>query len=146
MLKNYTIDWNNNGKSKTTEQNAVIKDIKNNAWVTVRNDWFLGHEWGDLPIIFTSEEVMSENYWQIASRVTKKSLFTVTNVLFYFLRPWTHKIADFAIVARDGLFWFSIATSLQLFCDITRTRVTGIVTSYSPIVLARANWRKGDLH
>ena len=55
-------------------------------------------------------------------------------------------IADFAIVARDGLFWFSIVTSLQLFCDVTRTRVTGIVTSYSSIVLARANWRKGDLH
>ena len=28
--------------------------------------------------------VTSENHWQITSRVTKKSLFTVTNVLFYF--------------------------------------------------------------
>ena len=36
-------------------------------------------------MIFTSDEVTSENYWQIASRVTPKSLFTVTNVLFYFL-------------------------------------------------------------
>ena len=62
------------------------------------------------------------------------------------LCPWTHKIADLAIVARDGLFWFSIVTSLQLFCDVTRTRVTGIVTSYSSIVLARTNWRQGDLH
>ena len=49
-------------------------------WITI-----FGHEWGDLPIIFTSDEVTSENHWQIASRVTKKSLFTVTNVLFYFL-------------------------------------------------------------
>ena len=68
-------------------------DIKNNAWVTMNND-FLGHEWGDLPIIFTSDKVTSENCWQIASRVTQKSLFMVTNVLFYFLHailcPWTH--------------------------------------------------------
>ena len=55
-------------------------------------------------------------------------------------------IADFAIVAKDGLLWFSIVTSLQLICDVTRTRVTGIVTSYSSIVLARGNWRKCDLH
>ena len=114
-------------------------------WITI-----LGHSSGILPIIFKSDEVMSENYWQIASRVTQKSLFTVTDVLFYFLhtilRPWMHKIVDFAIVARDGLFWFSIVTSLQLFCDITRTRVTGIVTSYSLIVLACANWHKGDLN
>ena len=54
--------------------------IKNNARVTVNND-FLGHEWGDLPMIF----VTSENHWQIESRVTQKSLFTATNVLFYFL-------------------------------------------------------------
>ena len=36
-------------------------------------------------MIFTSDEVTSENHWQITSRVTKISLFTVTNVLFYFL-------------------------------------------------------------
>ena len=44
-------------------------DIKNNAWVTVNNDFL----------------VTSENHWQITSRVTKISLFLVTNVLFYFL-------------------------------------------------------------
>ena len=36
-------------------------DIKNNAGVTVNND-FLGLEWGDLPMIFTSDEVASENH------------------------------------------------------------------------------------
>ena len=36
-------------------------------------------------MIFTSDEVTSENHWQITSRVTKTALFTVTNVLFYFL-------------------------------------------------------------
>ena len=39
-------------------------------------------------------------------------------------------IANFAIVAKDCLFWFSIVTSLQLICDVMRTWVTGIVTLY----------------
>ena len=49
-------------------------------WTTI-----FGHEWGDLPMILTSDEVMSENHWWISSRVTIKWLFTVTNVLFDFL-------------------------------------------------------------
>ena len=36
-------------------------------------------------MFFTSAEVMSENLWQITSRATKKSLFVVTSVSFYFL-------------------------------------------------------------
>ena len=55
-------------------------------------------------------------------------------------------IAEFAIVAKDGLFWLRIVKSPQLICDVTQTWGTGIVTSYSSIVLASANWRKGDLH
>ena len=55
-------------------------------------------------------------------------------------------IDDFAIVPKDGLFWFSIVTSLPLICDIMRTWVTGIVTSFLSIALSRANWCKGDLH
>ena len=55
-------------------------------------------------------------------------------------------IADIAIVAKDSLFWRSIVTSPQLICDITRTRVTGIVMSYSSFVLACLNWHKDDLH
>ena len=55
-------------------------------------------------------------------------------------------IADFAIVAKDSLFWFSIVTSPQLICDIMRMLDTGTMTLYSSIVLARANWHKGDLH
>ena len=81
----------------------------------------LCHEWGDLPITFTSEEVTSENYWQIASLVTQKSLFMAMNVFLYFLNAILcpeHTIslkqlliADFTIVAKDGLFWLSIVTS-----------------------------------
>ena len=55
-------------------------------------------------------------------------------------------IADFAIVAKDSLFWLSIVTSPQLICDVTRMLYIGIVTSYSSIVLARAKWSQGDLH
>ena len=49
-------------------------------WITI-----CCHEWGDSTMIYTSDEVTNENRCRIASRVTKKSLFTVTNVLFYFL-------------------------------------------------------------
>ena len=52
-------------------QKCTNYDIQNNTWVTVYND-FCGHEWCDLPMIFASDEVMNENHWQIASRVTKK--------------------------------------------------------------------------
>ena len=97
---------------------------------------------------------MGENHWKIASWVTQKSLFTVANVLFYFLRDfgalntqfrWKQlSITDFDVVAKDGLFWLSIVTSPQLICDVTQTCDTDIVTSYLSIVLARANWH--DLH
>ena len=69
--------------------------------------------------------------WQIASWVTQKSVFMVTNVSFYFLHAilrHEHTIplkqllfADFAIVAKDGLFWLNIVTSPQLICDVPRT-------------------------
>ena len=89
------------------------------------------------------------------SWVTQKSLFTVINVLFYFLHailcPQQFcqaqlSIADFAIAAKDGRFWLSIVPSPQLICDVMRTWGTGIVKSYSLIFLARATWHKGDLH
>ena len=51
----------------------IDASIKNNAWVTVNNGF------GSRVRRFANE-----NHWQIASRVTQKSLFTVTNVLFYF--------------------------------------------------------------
>ena len=58
----------------------------------------------------------------------------------------TLSIAEFAIVAKDIVFWLSICdvTTVDMLCHANLG--TGIVTSYSSIVLARANWRKGDLH
>ena len=38
-------------------------------------------------------------------------------------------IADFAIVAKERIFWLSIVTSPQSICDVTRTWGTGILTS-----------------
>ena len=68
------------------------------------------------------------------------------NVLFYFLHtifcPEHNKtiidqsfLLDHFVVAKDGLLWLNIVTSSQLICDVTRTRGTGIVTSYWSIVL-----------
>ena len=74
----------------------------------------------------------------------------ISYTLFYVLSiPFHYKqtsFAHFAIVANDSLFLFDIVTSSQFICDVTRTWDTGIVTSYLSIVLARAKWRKGDLH
>ena len=55
-------------------------------------------------------------------------------------------ITDFAIVAKGGCFWCGIVTSPRLIGDVTLTCCTGIATSYSLIVVARANWHKGSLH
>ena len=120
-------------------------------WITIfwsRVGWFANdfHEW------------RSHEWKSVANNLTsdQKSLFTVTNyhfkcytqflILNTLFRDKQSSIAHFAIVAKEGLFWLNIVTSSQLICDVTWTRSTGIVTSYSSIVLARANWRKGDLH
>ena len=55
-------------------------------------------------------------------------------------------IAYFAFFTNNGLIWLNIVTPPQLACDITKTRGTGIVTSYLSIVLAFANGRKVELH
>ena len=87
--------------------------------------------------------------WQISGKShhlwPKNLLFTVTNVLFYFLHailcpehiiPLKQlSVADFAIVTKDDPFWLSIVMSPQLICDITRTWGTGIGTLYASIVL-----------
>ena len=130
-------------------------DIKNNAWVTVNNDF------GSRVRRFANDfhEWRSHEWKLLANRITSDPKIVIHGneciILFltrYFM-SWTHNfaknqssIAHFATAAKDGRFWFSIVTSPQRICDVTRTRDTSIVTSYLSIVLARANWRKGDLH
>ena len=46
------------------------------------------------------------------------TLFYVLNTQFR-LKPLS--IADFAIVAKDGIFWLGIVMSPELICDVTRT-------------------------
>ena len=124
------VGCNNHPCLTSTTLNTLMPRL--NGWRFPDNilKCFWGHEWGDLPIIFTCDEVTRENHWQIASRVTPKSLFMVTNVLIYFLHaiwypehtipPKQLSIVDSAIVAKDSIFWFSIVTSPQLICDVTR--------------------------
>ena len=123
--------------------------IKNNTWITVNYDFGV-----------TSEAICTSSLVKLlANRITSDTKIVMHGneciILFFTCysmslnAQFSEKqlsIADFAIVTEDGLFWFNIVTSPQLICDVTRTRVTGIVTSYSSIVLARANWRKSDLH
>ena len=57
--------------------------------------------------------------------------YFISYMLFY-VPECTHQkqssVTDLAIAAKDGIFLFSIVTSLQLICDVMWTRVTGIVT------------------
>ena len=97
-------------------------------------------------MIFTGDEVRSDP--KIVIHGNECTIFFLHAILFpeHAILLKHLPTADFAIVAKDVLFWHSIVTSLQLICDATRTWLSGIVTSYSSIVLARANLRKGDLH
>ena len=70
-------------------------------------------------------------------------------LIYAIFMSWTQcrkkqlSIVDFATAAKDRP---SIVTSPNLIYDVWRTWGTGIVTSYSSIFLARANWCKGNLH
>ena len=86
-------------------------------WITI-----FCHEWGDSAMIFTSDEVTNENHWRIASRVTKKSLFTVTNVLFYFLHAIScHEHTDplRTIFERSFRHCCQARPFLTQHCDVT---------------------------
>ena len=83
---------------------------KNNAWVTMNNDFWVIRD-AICQWFFTSYEnrdfVTRENYCQVASRVTQKALFTVTKLLFYFFTcypmSWTYNSAK-TIIYRSFLF------------------------------------------
>ena len=70
----------------------------------------------------------------------------ISYMLFYVLNTQFGEkqslIAHFAIIAKNGLFWLSIVKSPQLICNVLRMQETSIVTSYSQIILACANWQK----
>ena len=87
------------------------------------HEW-LRHSWNSLPNRLTRD---------------KKKVFTNIHTLFNFLRAIlcsgrAHKPSNTIIDCHSSI------------CEVTWKRVTGIVTSYSSIVRARANWCNGDLH
>ena len=108
--------------------------IKNNACVTMNNNW--SHKWKSMANRFT-------HYPKV---IIHGNEFNSLHAIFcpeHTIPLKTLSIADFPI---DSIFWLSIVTSAQLIHYVTRMWVIGIVTSYSSIVLERANWRKSDLH
>ena len=75
-------------------------------------------------------EWRSHKWKSLANRLTSDPKIVIHGNEFYFLHAiWCLEhtillkkklsIADFAIVAKDSLFWFSIVTSPQLICDVT---------------------------
>ena len=146
-----------------SKQWDVYDDIKNIAWVTVNNDFWVTSEaicqWFSRVTKSRVKIIVRHSWKSLANRITSDPKIVIHGneciILFltcYFM-SWNTQfcqkpssIAYFATVAKDGLFWLRIVTSPQLICVITRTRDTSIVASYLSIVLARANWRKGDLH
>ena len=139
---------------KASSVRNTMPDIKNNAWVTPNNDflsrvrWFgkdfhewWSHKWKSLQNHLTSDE---------------KSLFTELNVSFYFFHAIScHEHINqlntifkhsFRHCCQVRSFLTCIVTSPQLICDVRQMRDIGIVTSYSLIVIALANWHEGDLH
>ena len=126
--------------------------IYNNVWVTGNNN-FWGHEWDDLSMIVMSDESLANSIKSDQKLVIHGNECIIIFLTRYFT-PWTYNSAKTILDrsfphCRQGwvFFWLSIVTSLQLICcDVTRKRGTGIVTSCSSIVLAHANWRKGELH
>ena len=83
----------------------------------------------------TSDEVTSENHWQITSRVTKKSLFTVTNVLFYFLHaiscPEHRAVSGEGITyypRQNGGDWKADSDGFESNCPVSTVHELAIVT------------------
>ena len=110
-------------------------------WITL-----FGHEWGDLPMTFTSEAAISENHCRIASRVTQKLLFKINRTISHSWHViFTAGTVDYVFIYTETFFWPSIVMSPQLTRGVTKTRGTSTVTSY-PSIVAHTNWRKVDIH
>ena len=66
-------------------------------------------------MIFTRDFVTRENYWQITSLVTQKSLFTVTHALFFISPKFVHRDANITKVCSQGCKYHqSLFTGMQI--------------------------------
>ena len=132
----------------------TVLDIKNNAWVTVNNDfwvtseaicqWFSRVTKSRVKIIGKSHHEWPKNRysWQ-------RMYYFISYTLFYV--PGIHNSAENhhpSLISQlsPRTAFSDFVTPPELICDVTLTPDTSIVTSYSSIILAHANWRKGDLH
>ena len=94
-------------------------DIKNNAWVTVNNDFWSRVKW------FANDFHQRRNHeWKSLAthiRSDQKSLFTVTNYYFisYALFFSEHTIPLKAIIDRSFCHCHQERSSLTLHCDVT---------------------------
>ena len=71
----------------------IYKIMHELSWIMI----VFGHTWSDLPMIFTSDEVTSENHWPIASQVTKIVIHgneRITVFLTRYLMSWIHNSAE----------------------------------------------------
>ena len=91
--------------------------------MSYREKRFLGHEWGDLPMIFTSDEVTSENYRQIASRVTPKIVIHGNECIGFFFLHAVLCPEDTIPLKRIIDNWFRHCrwgrSFLTYYCDVT---------------------------
>ena len=109
-----------------------MKSIKNNAWVTVDNDFWTRVRW-----FFRATKSRVTIIGKSRNEWPKKTAMHGNECIISFLTRY---------FVKEGLLWLGIVTSPQLICDVMRTWGNSIVTAFSSIVLARANRRKGDLH
>ena len=115
--------------------------------------WYFGHECIHSPMICTSGAVTSENNERIASWViSQKSLLKISHrlldllhaILWHENRNTKKTIFDhpFRHRRQGGPFLTQYCDTItkwrRMICDIIRTTSKAIVTSYSPIVFARA--------
>ena len=91
------------------------------------------HSWKLLANRLTSDpkiviHVTSENYWEIASRVTKKSLFTVTHALFFIFFDIYFKCIKFNVRTRRRLpyNWCFVRRSNDVIIRQPRCNCAGI--------------------
>ena len=106
-------------------------------WIMIfwsRVGWFANdfHEW------------LRHEWKSLANHLTSDQKIVIHGSEFYFLHAiYLEHIVPLQTIV-DRLFRHCEAITVDLWRHANMR--TGIVTSYSSIVLARANWRKGDLH
>ena len=134
-----------------SEIRCAVNDIKKYAWVTMNSDF--GSRVRQFPN--NCHKWLSHEWHLLANNITadQTPLFTVDNVSFYFLdvildhrtqnsSKNNYRSPILPLLLGTVFSCITIVTSPQLISYVTQALGTGIVTSYSSIVLACANGAK----